>query len=197
MFAYTAYDTTLMYFVTNLASRPLAVLAESVNAQYHIGLNLVNYRDDDCAGDNAPFWDHGFSAVFALEDSEWGIWNGSNPYYHTTHDSIVHVRAGQLLRGTQVTLGCLALLATPEPLTGVAERPRAAIRLPLAALPNPFVGFARIPGRESEYFRVYDASGRQVATDPGSRLGEGLAPGVYLVRATAAGLAPVRVVKLR
>jgi hypothetical protein len=191
-----------MYFITNLASRPLAVRAETVNVRYGIGLNLINYRDDDCAGDNAPFWDHGFKAVFALEDSEWGIWNGSNPYYHTNHDSIVKLRPGQLLRGTQVTIGCLATLATPWPASSIAERtvgnsPFDIRHSSFRVNPNPFVGFARIPGRETAYFRVFDASGRQVALDPGSRLGEGLAPGVYLVRSTESASPPIRIVKLR
>jgi len=196
MFCYTAYDSTRMYFIPNLASLSLAVLAESVNTQYQVGLNLINYRDDDCAGDNQPFWEHDIKAVFALEDSEWGIWNGSNPNYHTTRDLIANLRPGQLRRGTQVTLGCLATLARPEPLNGIAENPRTALRPPLTARPNPFVGFARIPGREDEWFRVFDGSGRQVAIHLGSRLGQGLAPGVYFLRAEA-GTALNRVTKLR
>jgi hypothetical protein len=197
MFCYTAYDSTRMYVITNLASRPLAVRAESVNVHYGIGLNLINYRDDDCAGDNTPFWEHGIKAVFALEDSEWGIWNGSNPNYHTGRDIVANLRPGQLLRGTRLALACLASLATPWPASGVAERPRAAGRAPLAAIPNPFIGFARIPGHEAAYFRVYDAQGRQVALDPGGRLGKGLAPGVYLVRRAESASPPIRIVKLR
>jgi len=197
MFSYTAYDSTRMYFITNLASRPLAVRAETVNVRYGIGLNLINYRDDDCAGDNTPFWEHGIKAVFALEDSEWGIWNGSNPNYHTVRDLIANLRPGQLRRGTQVTLGCLALLATPESLNGIAEESRAALRPLLTARPNPFVGFARIPGHETANFRVYDASGERVALCPGGRLGESLAPGVYLVRGREPASPPIRIVKLR
>ena len=156
MFCYTAYDSTRMYFITNLASRPLAVRAETANVRYGIGLNLINYRDDDCAGDNAPFWDHGIKAVFALEDSEWGIWNGSNPYYHTYQDSIARLRPGQLLRGTQVALGCPASLATPWPASGIVEKPAGGSsfivhRSSLRVSPNPFVGFARIPGHETAH----------------------------------------------
>jgi hypothetical protein len=44
---------------------------------------------------------------------------------------------------------------------------------------------------------VYDAQGRQVALDPGGRLGKGLAPGVYLVRRAESASPPIRIVKLR
>jgi hypothetical protein len=101
-----------------------------------------------------------------------------------------------------VTTGCLASLATPWPASGVAEKPVGGSsfivqRSSFIVSPNPFVGLARIPGHETAYFRVYDAQGRRVALNPGHRLGDGLAPGVYLVRDTESSSPPVRVVKLR
>jgi hypothetical protein len=121
MIAYTAYDSTRMYVNRNTASTSLAVLAESANVQYNIGLNLINYLDEDCAGDNTPFWEHGYKAVFALEDTEWGIWNGSNPHYHTTHDTIGILRLGQVLRGARLGVACIAAMAGPIGLNAIQE----------------------------------------------------------------------------
>jgi len=52
----------------------------------------------------------------------------------------------------------------------------------LRATPNPFTSFASVPGHEAERFSLYDIAGRKVGTYPGSRIGEGLSPGVYFLR---------------
>jgi hypothetical protein len=200
MIAYTAFDSNLLFVNTNTASRSLAVLAESANAQYRIGLRLINYLDEDCAGDNLPFWEHGIKAVFALEDSEYGIWNGSNPYYHTTHDTLGNIRMGQVKRGAQLTVACLAALAgvyspsgADEPFTN--HEPQKAGRK-LTVTPNPFTRFATAPGHEREQFVLYGASGRTCGIHSGGRIGAGLAPGVYFIRAPAGGASAARIVKL-
>ena len=121
MFGYTPYDTTMLYMTRNAASLELSVLAESANAWYDIGLNVVNFLDEDCAGDNAPFWDHGYRSVFACEDSEYGIWNGSDPAYHTPGDTFGYVRMGQVTRTTKLSASCIGALATPCTVTGISE----------------------------------------------------------------------------
>jgi hypothetical protein len=63
--------------------------------------------------------------------------------------------------------------------------------------PNPFAGWARIPGREQEQFALYDPAGRCRGIYPGGRIGEGLEAGVYFVRPVAASAPPVRIVKIR
>jgi len=63
--------------------------------------------------------------------------------------------------------------------------------------PNPFVFFTTILHCESQWFVLYDISGRQVGTYKGDRIGEGLAPGVYFLRAEGGDGKPVRVVKVR
>jgi hypothetical protein len=63
--------------------------------------------------------------------------------------------------------------------------------------PNPFTSFARIPGHEQEAFSLYDVSGRLVTTYKGSRIGEGLSPGVYFIKAEGRDTKPLRVVKVR
>jgi len=65
----------------------------------------------------------------------------------------------------------------------------------LDVVPNPFTSSARVPGHEAERFEVHDASGRRSGTYPGNRLGEGLPPAVYFVRAVAEHGRSVRVVK--
>jgi hypothetical protein len=187
MFAYTAYDSNLIYVIRNIASTPLAVLAESVNVRYDIGLRLVNYHDEDCAGDNTPFWERGFRAVFVLEDSEWGIWNGSNPHYHTPHDTMGFLRLGQLWRGTQLALGCVATLAGPDDQSAQAETPPVARPVSRHVRPNPFRGFTAVPDLPRQRFRVLDVTGRPVAECLGSCVGQGLAPGVYFLESPTPG----------
>lgn len=197
MFAYTAYDSSLMYVIRNIQSTPLAILAESVNIQYNIGLEVVNFWDEDCAGDNTPFWEQGIKAVFVLEDSEWGIWNGSNPHYHTTHDTIGNLRLGQLLRGTQLAVGCLAALAGPIGVNAVAERPfftNSATDVNI--FPNPFSKYAVIPKHENELFLIYDITGKLCSKNLGNQIGTGLAPGVYFVRSAQYNSPVIRIVKI-
>lgn len=141
MIGYPAYDSNLIYITPNSASRSLAVLAESVNRQYGLSMRAFNYLDEDAAGDHTPFWEKGYKAVFVIEDSEWGIWNGSNPHYHTTHDTLGFVKMSLVTRTTKLALGCLATLAGPIHGTGIAAQPEIGIsddRLSLS--PNPTTG---------------------------------------------------------
>ncbi|MBM3314345.1 Zn-dependent exopeptidase M28 [candidate division WOR-3 bacterium] len=197
MVGYTAADTTRLVMNTNTASRGLAVLSESVNVWYDIGLRLINYLDEDCAGDNTPFWERGYRSVFALEDSEWGIWNGSNPHYHTTHDTIGFVRMGQVFRTTQLALGCMATLSGLAPLS-VMEEARSP-RPVATAGPTVVSGVLMMPAPAagSESACLLDATGRKVLfLRPGRNDVSRLAPGIYFVRpAGAAGTS--RVVKVR
>jgi len=115
MIGYTASDTNLLYVTPNTPSRSLAVLAESANAQYGIGLRVSNYLDEDALGDHTPFWQRGFKAVFVIEDSEVGLWRGSNPHYHTTHDTLGNLRMSLAYRGTKLAVACVATLTfTPS-----------------------------------------------------------------------------------
>lgn len=75
-----------------------------------------------------------------------------------------------------------------------ASRPGADRYLPA---PNPFSSYARIPGRESESFVLYDVSGRQVGRFPGSRIGENLAPGIYFLSPIGRPAELMRILKVR
>jgi len=167
MIGYTAYDTNLIYVTPNTASRTLAVLAESVNRQYNLGLRVYNYLDEDAAGDHTPFWQRGYKAVFVIEDSEWGIWNGSNPHYHTTHDTLGTLRMSLVFRTTQLAVACLATLAGPIHGSEIAAQPavnRANHKVSIS--PNPMSRFTVInhPWIKDEKYQltIYDATGRLV-----------------------------------
>jgi len=67
----------------------------------------------------------------------------------------------------------------------------------LTVSPNPFTSFTTLPGHSSESFTLYDISGRKVGTYRGDRIGEGLAAGVYFLRAEKGDRKPLRVVKIR
>ena len=67
----------------------------------------------------------------------------------------------------------------------------------MKATPNPFTSFATIPGHEREQFSLYDVSGRKMGVYPGSRIGEGLSPGVYFLKPESKDVKPMRVVKVR
>lgn len=167
MIGYTAYDTNLLYVTPNTPSMPLAVLAESMNVQYEIGLNLVNYLDEDAAGDQTPFWQNGYKAVFVIEDSEWGIWGGSNPYYHTPYDTLGNLRMSLVRKATQMALASIATMAGP---VGASVLDDNANQSPAASgiflTPNPMRNGCLIKyawsGDGEEKLIIYDAMGRVV-----------------------------------
>jgi len=66
-----------------------------------------------------------------------------------------------------------------------------------SVVPNPFVSYTTLPGCSSERFALYDISGRRVGVYKGDRVGEGLAPGVYFIRALESKNGLVRIVKTR
>jgi aminopeptidase YwaD len=190
MFGFTAHDTKMLYVTRNAASLPLAVLAESTNAWYTIGLRVVNFLDEDCAGDNTPFWENGYKAVFACEDSEWGIWNGSDPYYHTPGDTFGNLRMGQVSRTTRLAAACIATLAGPYTTVPVEEP--ATGRQPHR--PGTVAGalFAPTDGR----LVVRDISGRVVATSDNSHPPSGLPVGVYFI-GTSGSASPLKTIRVR
>jgi len=67
----------------------------------------------------------------------------------------------------------------------------------LNILPNPFIFFSTVPGHVSEYFTLYDVSGRKVGTYKGDRVGWDVTPGVYFLRPEGRNDRPLRIVKVR
>ena len=189
MIGFTAYDSNYMVVNRDVASAPMAALAESTNNWYDIGLAPLNYLDPDCAGDNTPFWEAGFRSTFALEDSEWGIWNGSNPHYHTTHDTVGFLRSSQVTRIAKMTVACVAHNACPDGPTAIAEPWPPALRS--LAIPTTFAhGQLVFKGQEAS--RLVDVHGRVVRVlAAGTNDLRGVAAGVYYVQPPDRAL-PVR-----
>jgi FG-GAP-like repeat len=69
--------------------------------------------------------------------------------------------------------------------------------LSFSVVPNPFVSFATVPGREKERFGLYDVSGRLVGTYRGDKIGWDAAPGVYFLKPLKNGSASMRIVKVK
>jgi hypothetical protein len=192
MIGYTAHDSNHLVVNRDVASAPMAALAESTNAWYDIGLSILNYLDPDCAGDNTPFWEVGIKSTFALEDSEWGIWNGSNPYYHTIYDTVGNLRPGQVLRVGMLTAACVATVAGPDGPTAVTE-PTPAV--PAARTLSGTMLFNQslvLPGP----WDVYDISGTRVGSGRQARFGAAMSPGIYYFVPIDGSSGPRRVLKV-
>ncbi len=167
MIGYTAYDTSFMYVCPNMASRSLAFLAESMNVLYNIGLKVIHYLDEDAAGDHTPFWQAGYKGVFVIEDSEWGIWRGSNPYYHRTSDTLGNLRMSLVYRTTQLAIACLATMAGPLHGSAIAIESDSKREIhELSIAPNPMnrstvINHPRAPDQPAQIM-IYDAAGRVI-----------------------------------
>lgn len=82
-------------------------------------------------------------------------------------------------------------LALEEPYAG-----RATTAGSLNVVPSPFSACARVIGRETEQFGLYDISGKLVMTCRGDRIGAGIAPAVYFIKSLSDGTSQ-RIVKSR
>ena len=93
------------------------------------------------------------------------------------------------------------ILHTTDGGLGVSQEPSSYHHTPyasrLSVSPNPFTSFATLPGHSSEFFALYDVSGRKVGVYSGERIGEGLSPGVYFIKLDGGKAKPLRVVKVR
>lgn len=187
MIGYTAYDTNYLVNNRDVNSAPMGTLADSANAWYGIGLRLLNFLDPDCAGDNTPFWEAGFRSTFALEDSEWGIWNGSNPHYHTTHDTVGILTLGQVRRTAQLTVASVAHVAGPVIGSGIVEAPGGAAQ----ARPKPMLLAGELALPVTGRYELFSADGRSLGRAPNR-----LPAGVYYLK-TEEGSPPRRLVKVR
>ncbi len=199
MFGYAAYDTDLVFINTNTASRPLADLCDSTNGWYSIGLRVMNYLDEDIYGDNTPFWEAGYLSVFALEDSEWGIWNGSNPNYHSPGDTFGTLTMSLVTRTSRMTAACIATLAGPHFSVGVIEspKPQTSIYKSEAAIIGSVLLMPDDRGTATgDPVELLDVAGREVMrAEPGPNDVGALAPGIYFIR--AGDVVFRRVVKVR
>jgi hypothetical protein len=92
------------------------------------------------------------------------------------------------------------ILKTVDGGVGVKERSEStgqSLAVGFRAQPNPFISFARVPGRGQETFEAFDITGRKVGSYRGERIGEGLPAGVYFLRQEGRRTRPFRIVKIR
>ncbi|MFQ6093850.1 MAG: M28 family peptidase, partial [bacterium] len=112
MIAYpTTDDSLFMYVFCDYPSEPLADLAVALNTEYDIGLSLTKVIDPNDVSDHYYFWEVGYLALDFCEDTAENIWGGSQPHYHTTHDTLGTLYLPLARRTTQVGVALLATLA--------------------------------------------------------------------------------------
>lgn len=94
------------------------------------------------------------------------------------------------------TLNSVVIVVGPSGVEGMGGCRQKAVDS-IKSTPNPFTSFTTVPGHSSDYFTLYDVSGRKVGTYLGNRIGESLAPGVYFLKSEGKDCQPLRVIKLR
>jgi hypothetical protein len=135
-----------------------------VNAQTYCNLSTYLYPYEGFGSDHAPFHQHGFSAVLAIEN-EWE----SYPCYHQTCDTVSHLDAGLLGKITGAVLVTAADLAgVYSPSSGIVPATSAAVaRATLRVVPNPAHETAGVvlclPAETTGRCEVYSAAGRRMA----------------------------------
>jgi len=149
------------------------------------GNEEIYYR---CSSDSGLTWS-------GEERLSYGRYNSTYPSISAI-DSMVHVVWTDSRSGNPE----IYYARNPTGNSGNEERTEAGgqrLEVRVMAKPDPFVSYATVPGRETEYFEVYDVSGRKVGTYLGDRIGQNIGPGVYFLRPVDKKAAPVRIVKIR
>jgi len=93
------------------ADLAIASVFTNVVALYNLGdrLEPVIRADGPSAADHSSFWNYGFPAILAIEDS----YNDFNAYYHTTNDGVNYLNLDYLTAFVQASAGTVAHLAAP------------------------------------------------------------------------------------
>ncbi|MDD8028846.1 MAG: M20/M25/M40 family metallo-hydrolase [Acidobacteriota bacterium] len=122
MISYTDSDDPLLEVYVNPASRWLADQYLEA-AEIYAPLAASKITDSSATwSDHSPFWDQGFAALCAIEESA-----GRNPYYHETTDTLDKLNMNYCTSVTRASLASAADLARPHvvrpaPPTGLQAR---------------------------------------------------------------------------
>ncbi len=182
----------------NTASQGLGIAFDAISDTYVPALVKTVAGSPVSASDHASFWAVGYPAMLSIEKE---VWN--NPYYHQTTDRMENYLQ-YFPFGTNMAkaaIATVAYLAVPVT-TGIEEQSHGGLVNAFAVTPlnNPVTGNAQIsvnlPSGGPVSLAVFDTVGRQVAgslhqLQSGSSQLEintsQLPPGMYMVRADAAG----------
>jgi hypothetical protein len=122
MIAYTDSIAEDLDIISNPASEWLADRFFSTSITYTPLLNILKIVNASVTGsDHSPFWDRGYSAILGIEDILI-----SNPYYHTTGDTIDTLNLDfttEVVKSSLATAADLAQpVSTPQTPTGFTSR---------------------------------------------------------------------------
>jgi hypothetical protein len=111
-----AYDPNVLDVdvVANAASEWLVDAMLLTQREYNITPLLINRIIDPefVYSDHAPFWDHGWGAILAIDNHDFNA-PEFYPFMHTTEDTIDKIDLGMASRMVQIATGTLARLADP------------------------------------------------------------------------------------
>lgn len=179
----------------------------AVREDYDIDLDLILTNPGATYSDHASFWTEGYGAVLVIEEFS----ADGNPYYHTPDDRVQYFDVPYYEKLAKLSFATVATLAIPVGSgMGLGEARNATTRM--TAYPNPTMADAgvwlELPAATQARVALTDAMGRELAVLhdgvlPAGRNGFNvplaqLAPGGYVVHATAPGSAPhaVRIVRM-
>jgi len=95
-------------------SLAIATHFTSTIQRYHLNLASQLFTTTAIrASDHASFWDQGYPAILAIEDTWAAPTNDFNPYYHTLSDTLDKLNADYMTSMTRAMAGTLAELAEP------------------------------------------------------------------------------------
>jgi len=97
-----------LQIIVNEGSGWLADLFLQAGAHYGVVGGTKTVDASFVYSDHGPFWDNGYPAMLAIEDEPL-----TNPYYHTTGDTLDKLDLGFFTSATRTSVGLLAELAQP------------------------------------------------------------------------------------
>lgn len=165
------------------ASENLATIAQSMNTEYNIGLNLAINNPGATYSDHAAFWNNDFSAILIIEDFD----DDGNPHYHTTTDRVEYFDTtyyGQIAKLSFATAATVAIPYTGN--VAVDELKEDAITV----YPNPAFDAIIISGvvtnGGNHTFQLFDLDGRLVLQEQSTASEimvslDGLSSGSYMM----------------
>ncbi len=185
-------------------SHALAVMLNSVNTTYSMGLAPVTYIPGGSNSDHASFWNYGYGAIWLIE----GYWSGDfNPGYHTAGDKIQRLNVGYFTKCSKLAIGSLAAFISAQPTTPVQEPDELPPKIALFQnYPNPFNPSTliryQLPTESHVTLTIFDPLGREIMTlvdatqTPGTRSitwnAGNLPNGVYFYRLRAGKFAETK-----